>query len=199
MDASTNVTNMPAIQARVSAWIYMQNPEQINQILEELNMIRLENNFENQKRLQDNLLGKYNPNDFMPEHEIADAELENARQTRLKSKANDIASESLDKSLERTKVELELDKLKDQEWEAIEVARKQLHELQETVLNREKTLQNKETEAIRARYNELLSNKPGQRRSVTFTELNQNLNNNQYTPAASSPLHGNPRTETNRN
>ena len=99
IDASTNVTNMPAIQARVSAWIYMQNPEQINQILEELNMIRLENNFENQKRLQDNLLGKYNPNDFMPEHEIADAELENARQTRLKSKANDIASESLDKSL----------------------------------------------------------------------------------------------------
>ena len=85
----------------------------------------------------------------MLEPNIAADEVDNCRTLKLKSKSNSIASESLDKSLERTKNELELDRLKDQEWEAIDQARKQLNELQETIMNREKALQNTETEMIK--------------------------------------------------
>ena len=86
IDVTTNVTRMPSIQARVSSWIYIQGIEKINQILEELNMIRLDNNFENQRWLQENLLGKYNPNDFMIEPDIAADEVDNFRQLKLKQK-----------------------------------------------------------------------------------------------------------------
>ena len=60
-------------------------------------------------RLQDNLVNNYNPEDFKAEPELDTAELDKIRQTRLKSKVNSIASESINKSLERTKHELELD------------------------------------------------------------------------------------------
>ena len=64
IDATTEINKMPAIQARVSAWVYMQDTEAISKVLEELHMIILDDVFENQRRLQNNLIGLYNPNDF---------------------------------------------------------------------------------------------------------------------------------------
>ena len=135
----------------------------------------------------------------MPEIDAAD--IDKVRQTRLKSKVNAIASESLDKSLERTKREIELDKLKDQEWEAIDAARKQLHDLQETILQREKALQNTEIENMRTRYQEIMGNAitRNNRRSVTIAGANQNINTEQYVPTASSPLHEPPRNNLYQN
>ena len=168
VDATTEINKMPGIQARVSAWIYMQEPEKVIEILQELHMIVRDDIFANQMRLQDNLVNNYNSEDFEAEPELDAAELDNIRQTRLKSKVNLIASESLNKSLERTKHELELDKLKDQEWEAIDQARKQKIEAKEAIVNREKALQEAESRNTTAKYNEIMGRGQSSRRSVNF-------------------------------
>ena len=186
IDATTEINKMPGIQARVSAWIYMQETDKINEILRELHMIIRDDNFENQKRLQDNLVHNYNPKDFELEPEKEENDIDNVRQIRLKSKATSIASESLNKSFERTKHEMELDKLKDKEWEAIDKARRQIIEAKEAIVNREKALQQAESVNMTSRYNEIIGRGPTSRRSVTFTEFDQNINGNQIQTASSS-------------
>ena len=79
VDAINEINRMPGIQARVSAWIYMQEAEKINEVIRELHMIIRDDVFENQKRLQDNLVNNYNPDDFELQPEIEATYINNVR------------------------------------------------------------------------------------------------------------------------